>query len=180
LDQYDAIVVGGGHNGLVTAIELSRAGWRTAVLEQGEAIGGAVRSAEITLPGFVHDLYSTNQNIFCGGVVYAELDEELRRHGLRYATTGMPFASAFPDGRTLKVYQDAGRTMAGLSEHDPADAAGWAELKDRFDRFSPALAGAVRFRAPVGGSRADDRASRAAAGRRGRAAGRAAAARLDP
>jgi phytoene dehydrogenase-like protein len=136
---YDAIVIGGGHNGLVAAIEFARAGWSVLVLEQAERLGGAVMSAEITLPGFVHDLYSTNQNTFRGGQVYAELGPELERHGLRYASTDKPFANAFPDGRTLKVYQDAGRTLAGLRDHDLADAAGWEELKDLFDRFSPTI-----------------------------------------
>src|SRR5436190_9596648 len=137
--SYDAIVVGGGHNGLVAAIELARADWSVLVLEQGERLGGAVMSAEITLPRFVHGLYSTNQNTFRGGQVYAELGAALERHGLRYASTDKPFASAFPGGRALKVYQDADRTLAGLRDHDPGDAAGWEELRDLFDRFSPTI-----------------------------------------
>ncbi|HEX2125736.1 MAG TPA: NAD(P)/FAD-dependent oxidoreductase [Thermoleophilaceae bacterium] len=139
MDSYDAVVVGAGHNGLVAAIELARAGRRTVVLEQSERVGGAVMSAEITLPGFIHDLYSTNQNTFRGGPVYAELGDDLERHGLRYASTDKPFANAFPGGRTLKVYQDPERTLEGLREHDPADAAGWTELNELFDRFSPSL-----------------------------------------
>ena len=137
--SYDAIVIGGGHNGLVAAIELARAGWSVLVLEQAEQLGGAVMSGEITLPGFVHDLYSTNQNTFRGGQIYAELGQELERHGLRYASTDKPFANAFPDGRALKVYQDAERTLAGLRDHDPGDAAGWEELKRLFDRLSPTI-----------------------------------------
>jgi phytoene dehydrogenase-like protein len=136
---YDAIVIGGGHNGLVAAIELARAGWTVLVLEQADRLGGAVMSAEITLPGFIHDLYSTNQNTFRGGQVYAGLGPELERHGLRYASTDKPFANAFPDGRALKVYQDPDRTLAGLRDHDPGDATGWEELKALFDRFSPTI-----------------------------------------
>jgi phytoene dehydrogenase-like protein len=137
--SYDAIVIGGGHNGLVAAIKLARAGCSVLVLEQAERLGGAVMSAEITLPGFVHDLYSTNQNTFRGGQVYRELGPELERHGLRYASTDKPFANAFPGGRALKVYQHPDRTLAGLRDHDPGDAAGWQELQGLFDRFSPTI-----------------------------------------
>jgi phytoene dehydrogenase-like protein len=136
---YDAIIVGGGHNSLVAAIKLARAGWRVLLLERNERLGGAVMSAEITLPGFVHDLFSTNQNTFRGGPVYAELGPELERHGLRYASTGKPFANAFPGGAALKVYQDQERTLAGLRDHNPGDARGWTELKELFDRFSPMI-----------------------------------------
>lgn len=124
---------------MVAAISLARAGWRTLVLEQSDRLGGAVMSEEITLPGFVHDLYSTNQNTFRGGLVYQDIGEDLERHGLRYATTEKPFANAFPGGGALKVYQDSERTLAGLREHDAGDAAGWTELKELFDRVSPTI-----------------------------------------
>ena len=111
MSTFDAIIVGGGHNGLVAAVELARAGWQTVVLEQSDRLGGAVRSEEITLPGFVHDLYSTNQNTFRGGLVYGELGAELERHGLRYASTDKPFANAF---RPLPGYSGYRTPVDGL------------------------------------------------------------------
>ena len=71
------IIVGAGHNGLVTGAYLARQGWNVHVYERNNEIGGAVRSGEITRPGFVHDLYSSNQNMFLGSPVYQELKPEL-------------------------------------------------------------------------------------------------------
>jgi len=137
--RHDAIVVGAGHQGLVAAVRLARAGWRTIVVERNDRPGGAVMSAEITRPGFVHDLFSTNQNLFLASPLYAELHTELERHGLRYAVSAKPYANAFPCGGSLRVYQDAERTMASLRAHDAGDAEGWEALGRLFARFSPAL-----------------------------------------
>jgi phytoene dehydrogenase-like protein len=86
---YDAIIIGAGHNGLTAALYLARGGWKTLVLERNERIGGAIRSGEVTLPGFIHDLYSTSQNLFLGSPVYQELRADLERHGLRYRTSSV-------------------------------------------------------------------------------------------
>lgn len=139
--RHDAIVVGAGHQGLVAAVRLARAGWRTVVVERNDRPGGAVMSAEVTRPGFVHDLFSTNQNLFLASPFYAELRTDLERHGLRYAVSDTPYANAFPDGRSLRVYRDPERTLAGLRAHDPGDAEGWEVLGRLFERFSPALFG---------------------------------------
>jgi phytoene dehydrogenase-like protein len=64
----DAIVVGAGVNGLGCATLLARAGWRVTVLERADEPGGAIRTAEVTLPGFRHDLYATNLNLFAHGL----------------------------------------------------------------------------------------------------------------
>ena len=81
--SYDAVIVGGGHNGLVAAAYLARAGWEVLLVERNEEVGGAVASAEATAPGYVHDLYATNMNLFLGSAVFAELGEEPGRPGPR-------------------------------------------------------------------------------------------------
>jgi phytoene dehydrogenase-like protein len=136
---YDVIVIGAGHNGLVAAAYLARAGMSTLVVEQGERVGGAVASGEVTRPGFVHDLFATNQNLFLGSPAFAELGDDLARHGLRFATTDRPYSNVFPGGHSLRVYQDADRTRALLERHDADDAAGWDRLLELYDRFSPVL-----------------------------------------
>ena len=139
METYDAIVIGSGHNGLVAAVYLARAGWRVLVLERAEYPGGAVRSEELTRPGLVHDVFATNLNLFRGSPVAAELAAELERAGLAYATSERPFANVYPDGRALRVLADREATLAGLRAHDAADADGWEALDRSYERLAPAL-----------------------------------------
>ncbi len=144
---YDAVVIGAGHNGLVSAIRLAEAGWSVCVLERAERAGGAVRSGELTLPGVEHDTYSTNHNLFLASPFYADHKDALERHGLRYAVSDRPFANAFPGGAALRVVQDTERTLEGLRAHDERDAEGWARLDALFERLAPMLFGL--YAAPV-------------------------------
>jgi len=137
--SYDVVIVGAGHNGLVAAAYLARAGFEVLVAERGAEVGGAVASGEVTLPGYVHDLYATNMNLFLGSPAFAELGEELAAAGLSFATTDRPYASAFPDGGSLRVHQDRARTLAGIAAHDAADGDGWERLAAAYDRFAPSL-----------------------------------------
>lgn len=137
--SYDAVLIGSGHNALVCAAYLARAGWSTVVLERSERPGGAVISGELTRPGFVHDLFATNMNLFLGSPVAAELGAELERHGLQYAHCSDPFANVFPDGRALRVRQGKDATLAELDRHEPRDADGWRVLDRLYERLSPAL-----------------------------------------
>ena len=137
--SHDAIIVGAGHNGLVTGIYLAQAGWNPLVVERNAEVGGAIRSDELTESGFVHDTYSTNQNLFMGSQVYADSAEELATHGLKFEFTSTPFCNVFPDGTSLRVYADEKRTFEELRNHHQADEAGWKELYGKFGRFVTTL-----------------------------------------
>lgn len=146
--SFDVIVVGAGHNGLVCGALLARAGRRVLVLEAADEVGGATRSAELTRAGVAHDVFATNLTAFRNGPAWALLGSDLERHGLRFVHTGQPYASAFPDGRSLQVHQGLGPTLEALRRHDGRDAAGWADLYGRFERYAPVLFGLLGSRVP--------------------------------
>lgn len=143
MSRADALVVGAGHNGLAAAAILAKAGWKVIVLERNEHVGGAVRTAEVTLPGFRHDLYATNLNIFVGGAFFAEHQAELFEHGFGIAGASKPFASAFPDGEWVGVSTDQEETAAGIARHSQADAEAWGRLGAWFGEVAPTLFGVL-------------------------------------
>jgi phytoene dehydrogenase-like protein len=136
-------VIGAGHNGLAAAVILAKAGWKVTVLEQAEQPGGAVRTAEVTLPGFRHDLYATNLNIFVGGAFFAEHNDDLFRHGFGLAPATRPFASSFPQARWVGVSTHGSETGESIRAHSPADAEAWGRLGQWFGEVAPTLFGVL-------------------------------------
>ena len=130
--SYDAIIVGAGHNGLVTGIYLARAGWKVLILERNAKPGGAVQTAEVTLPGFRHDLFATNLNLFAGSPFFQEFKTALETHGLAFAPVEHPFCSAFPDGSYVGVSAALDTTLASIRAIAPADADAWQRLVTDF------------------------------------------------
>ena len=88
-DDYDAVVVGSGPNGLAAAITLARAGHSVLVLEANSTIGGGARSAELTLPGFVHDVCSAVHPLAAGSPFFKTLP--LERFGLEWIHPDIPW-----------------------------------------------------------------------------------------
>ena len=101
---YDWVVVGSGINGLATAVVLAAAGRSVIVVERNAAPGGAVRTEEVTVPGFRHDLFATNLNLFAGSPFFAEYGDDLAQHGLAFASSDKPFSSVFPDGQIGRAH----------------------------------------------------------------------------
>ncbi|WP_019997421.1 phytoene desaturase family protein [Aureimonas ureilytica] len=135
--EFDAVVVGAGHNGLATAVHLASRGWSVTVVEKASAPGGAVKTAEATLPGFRHDLYAMNLSMFAGSPFFASHRDGLLKHGLELVPSRDGFATAFPDGTWLGVSQDIETTTARIAALSAADARNWRALMDRFGREAP-------------------------------------------
>lgn len=152
----DAIVVGSGPNGLVAANALVDAGWDVVVLEAQDTVGGAVRSGEVTAPGFVTDLYSAFYPLAAASPLIREL--ELDRFGLEWVQAPAVLAHQLDDGRAAVLHRDPGRTAEGLDAFAAGDGDAWLRLFDQwlglrddvldalFTPFPPVRAGARLLR----------------------------------
>jgi phytoene dehydrogenase-like protein len=110
--RVDAVVIGSGHNGLVAAAYLARAGWSVEVLERNPEPGGAVATEELTEPGFRHDTFSSWHPLFHTSAAWAELGDELRARGLDYVNTDdVVTATATPHGAVV-AHRDPERSVA--------------------------------------------------------------------
>lgn len=141
MTTYDAIFVGSGHNALVAAAYLARAGWSVLVLEKNDRPGGLVRTEELTLPGFRHDVYSSAHSMFVGSPAYAELGPELERRGLRYVGTDLPTGVMLADGQTAVISNDLAASVAEAERLAPGDGAAMLKLAEEFSALAPAVFG---------------------------------------
>jgi len=105
--EFDAVIVGSGINSLACGALLSKAGWRVCVLERSDWLGGAIHTAELTEPGYHHDVFSAWHPLWVGGTAHAQLGDDLAARGLEYLNTDLPTATAFPDGSSAFLLRDA-------------------------------------------------------------------------
>jgi len=149
-----AVVIGSGPNGLAAAIRLAEAGRPVLVLEAADRPGGAVRTEELTLPGFLHDTFSSVYPAGAASPVFARMG--LERHGLEWVQPAACSAHPLPGGRAIALYRDIEATAASIDRTQPGDGGGWSDyvrpLLERFDAVRammlsgfPPVCGALRL-----------------------------------
>jgi phytoene dehydrogenase-like protein len=139
--RYDAVVVGAGPNGLVAGNVLADAGWDVVVLEAADASGGAVRTAEVTAPGFRNDLFSAFYPLAAVSPALKPLD--LERYGLQWAHAPLVVAHPRPDAPAVVLSRDPVVTADGLERIAQGSGEAWLELFELWRRCGEPLLQAV-------------------------------------
>ncbi len=135
--DLDIVVAGAGHNSLVAAAYLAKAGYRSVVLEEQASIGGGVGTREVTLPGFRHDIASSVH----GGIQNnaAMKDLELAKYGLAYVVPDPVMHISFPVGSSITVWRDFERTAREFDRINPRDGQAFRRIAAELQEVGPLL-----------------------------------------
>lgn len=143
-DTRDVIIIGGGHNGLVTAFYLAKAGFKPLVLERRPQIGGSAITEEFH-PGFRCSTLAHNAGSLRTDIVR---DMQLKQHGLELTTPEVSTASLLPDGRALVLYADEKKTAQEIAQWSQKDAAGYFEFGKALTKVGNVIGQALTLTPP--------------------------------
>jgi phytoene dehydrogenase-like protein len=162
--EVDGIIIGGGHNGLIAANYLARAGARVLVLESQPHIGGGLSTEEITLPLFRHNLHVFFVRWTVNYRIWRDL--QLTRYGLQTIIPEVQNAIPFRDGGALVTYNSIAKSVAAIRTLSPRDADTYARAYSEFQELVQKIAEPLRFAAPLFPDELQTLLSRSAPGRR--------------
>jgi phytoene dehydrogenase-like protein len=138
------VVIGGGHNGLVTAFYLAKAGFKPLVLERRHQVGGAAITDEFH-PGFRCSTLAHSAGPLLPSVVR---DMQLEKHGVKFITPEACVTALSPDGRALSLYQDGDKSAQAISAFSQKDAAKYPEFAKSLGKISKVIAEALATTPP--------------------------------
>jgi phytoene dehydrogenase-like protein len=147
-ETFDIVVGGAGHNSLVAAAYLAKAGLSCLVLEARPVIGGNTATEELTLPGFHHDTCSTAHNLIQVSPTLRDNELHLGEFGLEYLYPDPVVHVPFPDGTWLTQWRDLDRTAEEFAKFSAADAEAYRRLIAEYDEVK-GLFGRYRY-TPIG------------------------------
>lgn len=148
MKEHDVVVIGAGHNGLIVAAYLAKAGLDVCVVEMQDMIGGCIITRELTLPGFKHDLAATmHMTIQANPLIHQDELGLKSRYGLTYIFPDPILAIVFPDDRALVVYRDINKTCESIAQFSTKDADAYLEFC-KTSMQTARLAGVGMFSAP--------------------------------
>ena len=137
MDSFDIVIVGSGINSLVCAAMLTRKGKRVCVLERNAVAGGCIRTEEITLPGFRHDLFSMSYPLFVMAPYYPLLKPDLEAAGVSFVSAKLPTGVVLPDGRALVFSQSREENIAAMNALAPGDGDAYRVAMEEVGRDAP-------------------------------------------
>lgn len=140
---YDAIVVGAGPNGLAAAITLARQGRKVLVREAASTLGGGTRSAELTLPGFTHDVCSAVHPLGLASPFFSSIP--LAEYGLNFVQPEIPLAHPLPDGTAVALHQSLEATAESIGADGKAYKRMMAPLVQDYQKILHEFLGPLRF-----------------------------------
>jgi phytoene dehydrogenase-like protein len=147
-DRFDIVVAGGGHNSLIAAGYLAKAGFRCLVLEGRPVVGGNCVTEELTLPGFQHDSCGTAHVVIQDSPLVRNDELGLVDYGVTYLHPEIVVHVPFPDGTYLTQWHDIERTCAEFAKFSKKDAAAYRRMIAEYDAIKPVF-DAVSY-TPVG------------------------------
>jgi phytoene dehydrogenase-like protein len=134
--KYDVVVAGAGHNSLITAAYLAKAGLRVLVLESRPVIGGNTTSEELTLPGYLHDSCSSAHVLIQSSPTIKNNELHLDRYGLSYIKPEIVATMPFSDGHSFTMYWDKEKTVKEISRYSQKDALEYQKFLDDWSKVS--------------------------------------------
>jgi phytoene dehydrogenase-like protein len=143
-ETRDVIIVGGGHNGLVTAFYLARAGFKPLVLERRAQVGGAAITEELH-PGFRCSTLGHNTGPLRADIVR---DMQLEQHGLKLTMPEVSTVSLLPDGRALVLYSEARKAVQEIAQWSDKDAAAYADFGTALGKIGKVIGEALALTPP--------------------------------